>query len=180
MIHKIINKQPAAKDCFICGTENDASVKAEFYNLDDGRVICRFKAKDIHGGHPGILHGGVICSILDETAGRAMSVLSPGTTGALTMQLDTSFKAVVPTNLDLMAVGWLEEVREKVYISRSEIFLPDGTVAAYCRGVYYRLKDPSKNDHYHKVYPQVQDRFEIDVPDTEGPWVTEMPEELKK
>ena len=72
------------------------------------------------------------------------------------------------------------EIREKVYISRSEIFLPDGTVAAYCRGVYYRLKDPSKNDHYHKVYPQVQDRFEIDVPDTEGPWVTEMPEELKK
>ena len=66
-----------------------------------------------------------------------------------------------------MAVGWLEEVREKVYISRSEIFLPDGTVAAYCRGVYYRLKDPSKNDHYHKVYPQEQDRFEDPGPEKE-------------
>ena len=176
MNHKIVFKQPLARDCFICGTENDASLKAEFYNLDDGRVVSLFEAKDIHGGHPGILHGGVICSILDETAGRAMSVLSPGVTGALTVQLDTTFKAVIPTKTQLMAVGWIEEVREKVYIARSQIFLPDGIVAATARGVYYRLKDPSKNDHYHKVYPQELDRSEIDVPDTEGPWVTEMPD----
>ena len=176
MIHKIVFKQPLAKDCFICGTENDAGPKARFYNLDDGRVVCLFTAKDIHGGHPGILHGGIICSILDETAGRAMSVLSPNTTGALTIELKTEFKAVVPTNVELKAVGWVEEVREKVYISRSVIYLPDETCAASARGVYYRLKDPSKNDHYHKVFPQEPDLSEIDVPDTDGTWMTEMPE----
>ena len=88
MNHKIIARQGAAKECFICGTENEGGLHAAFYELDNKKVVCVFTAKDIHGGHPGILHGGVICSILDETAGRAMTVLAPENTGALTVQLE--------------------------------------------------------------------------------------------
>ncbi len=168
MNHKIIARQGAAKECFICGTENEGGLHAAFYELDNKKVVCVFTAKDIHGGHPGILHGGVICSILDETAGRAMTVLAPENTGALTVQLDTTFKEMVPTNVELTAAGWVEEIREKVYIARSEIYLQDGTVAASARGVYYRLKGRTTDDPYHKVYPQELDRFEIDIPEEAG------------
>ena len=167
MIHKVISKQANSKDCFICGKENQSGLQADFYELDNQKIACVFTAKTVHEGHPGILHGGIICSILDETAGRAMSVVSPDTT-AYTIELNTKYLIPVPSNTKLTAVGWLDEVREKVYIATAEIYLPDGRTAARGKGVYYIIKDPTEvngNDSYHKVYPSEQDIFELDIPE---------------
>lgn len=168
MIHKILSKQDNAKDCFICGTENKSGLQANFYELDNKKIACVFNAKSIHEGHPGILHGGIICSILDETAGRAMAAVESDIS-AFTIELKTNYFSPVPSNTELTAVGWVEEIREKVYISVAEIYLPDGRTAARGRGVYYIVKNDTKkiNAEYHKVFPSELDRFELDIPEPE-------------
>lgn len=170
MLHKVISKQANSKDCFICGKENESGLQADFYEIDNKKIVCVFNAKTVHEGHPGILHGGIICSILDETAGRAMSVIDPEIS-AYTMELNTKYLIPVPSNTKLTAAGWLDEIREKVYIATAEIYLPDGRTAARGRGVYYIIKEEKKvngDDYYHKVYPSDQDLFEIDIPDGEN------------
>jgi len=167
MKYKVVSKQPSATDCFICGKNNPSGVHADFYDLECEKIACVFTARSIHEGHPGILHGGIICSILDETAGRSMTVVRPEI-GAFTVQLDTTYKKPVPSNTRLVALGWVEEVREKVYISKAQIYLEDGSVAAEAKGVYYIIKDiPEGSSGYHQVFPCEQDLFEIDIPDHE-------------
>lgn len=167
MKYKVISKQSASKECFICGTENNSGLQADFYEIEGKRVACVFTAKSIHEGHPGILHGGVICSILDETAGRSMSVYD-NTLSAYTIELTTNYMIPIPTNVELAAAAWVEEIREKVYIARAEIYLTDGSTAASARGVYYKLHDIQQTeDAYHKVFPVEMDRFEIELPERE-------------
>lgn len=166
MLHKVISKQANSKDCFICGENNKSGLQADFYEIDDKRIVCVFNAKTIHEGHPGILHGGIICSILDETAGRTMSVIDPEIS-AYTIELNTKYMIPVPSNTRLIAVARLDEVKEKVYISSADIYLPDGRIAASSRGVYYILRNLSDENgapSFHKVYPAEQDLFEIDIP----------------
>ncbi|MDO4481798.1 MAG: PaaI family thioesterase [Bacillota bacterium] len=170
MLHKVISKQANSKDCFVCGSENESGLQVSFYEIDNRKIVCVFNAKTAHEGHPGILHGGIICSILDETAGRAMSVIDPEMS-AYTIELNTQYLIPVPSNTQLTAAGWLDEVREKVYIAIAEIYLPDGRTAARGRGVYYIInkdKIADSDDCYHKVYPVEQDLFEIDIPDSEN------------
>jgi acyl-coenzyme A thioesterase PaaI-like protein len=55
--------------CFVCGTENPHGLGAVFY--DDGqKVWTELQTADHHQSWPGVLHGGIISSILDETIAR--------------------------------------------------------------------------------------------------------------
>ena len=97
-----------------------------------------------------------------------MSVVD-ASVSAYTIELNTKYMIPVPSNTKLTAAGWLDEVREKVYIATAEIYLPDGRTAAQGRGVYYIIKDKKEDndDSYHKVYPAEQDLFELELPDQE-------------
>ncbi len=167
MKYKVRQKDPISKECFVCGTENVAGLEAVFYTLEDERVVSLFTAKSCHEGHPGIMHGGVIGAILDETGGRAYCALVPDST-AYTIELNIKYSHTVPTNTPLIVVAKVSEVREHVFISKAELILPDGTVAATSNGVYYILQNPAaftNSGSFHTVHPEVTDREWIDIPE---------------
>jgi acyl-coenzyme A thioesterase PaaI-like protein len=62
----IMEKQPNSRMCFVCGIDNPIGLKLRFYTDDEGRCIARFRPKPEHQGFPGQLHGGLICTLLDE------------------------------------------------------------------------------------------------------------------
>lgn len=167
MKYKVLRKEPKSTECFVCGTENKAGLECTFYLLEDGREVCLFSAKTCHEGHPGIMHGGVICAVLDETGGRAYATRTPGSS-AYTLELKTNYYHTIPTNTPLICVGSVDEIKEKVYFATAKVILPDGTVAAQSKGVYYILKNQNAEDGgtaYHTVYPEELDLFEIDIPE---------------
>jgi len=62
-------RQPASALCFVCGTENPHGLRVVYY--DDGeRVWTELTPAEHHQGWPGVLHGGIISTILDETIAR--------------------------------------------------------------------------------------------------------------
>ena len=62
-------RQPSSALCFVCGTENPHGLRVVFY--DDGvKVWTDLTAGDHHQSWPGVLHGGIISTILDETIAR--------------------------------------------------------------------------------------------------------------
>lgn len=64
------SKQPRYEACFVCGVDNPAGLKLTFWQ-DDDRVWTEFTPDERHQGYPGVLHGGLLYTILDEVTGRA-------------------------------------------------------------------------------------------------------------
>lgn len=52
--------------CFVCGQANERGMKLKLHRTEDGQIVTRFEAEGVYQGWPGILHGGVISSVLDE------------------------------------------------------------------------------------------------------------------
>ena len=61
-------RQPGSASCFVCGTDNPHGLGAVFY--DDGEKVWTELTPALHHqGWPGVLHGGIISAVLDETIG---------------------------------------------------------------------------------------------------------------
>jgi len=119
--------------CFICGRENPIGLKMQFQeDAEAEQVRAVLTIRDEFQGYPGVVHGGIIAAVLDETAGRA--VLLHGTHDDLmaTLRLTIRYRAPTPTGVPLTAVGWLERRGGMGARVAGEIRLPDGTVTASC------------------------------------------------
>ena len=69
---KVVSKQKNAKMCFVCGIDNPYSLKAHFYNMEDGSVMTKLKFKECHQSFPQRVHGGLITTILDELSKNSL------------------------------------------------------------------------------------------------------------
>ena len=69
---KVVEKQRNSSMCFVCGMDNKDGIQAQFYSMEDKSVISLFSFKEKHQSFPGIVHGGVISSLLDELGLRAI------------------------------------------------------------------------------------------------------------
>jgi uncharacterized protein (TIGR00369 family) len=122
------NKQPGSKNCFVCGRENSAGLKLDFYTPSTGQSRAKFMLPDKYEGYPGIVHGGIIATILDETGGRAyMDSQHPF---MVTAQLNVRYRKPVPIKTTLIAYGEAVERRGRVSKAHSEIRDLDGEVLA--------------------------------------------------
>ena len=72
MDRKVLAAQNVSRMCMVCGAENPWSLKARFYELDNGELLGVFAPLESHQSYPGRLHGGVASALLDETIGRAI------------------------------------------------------------------------------------------------------------
>ena len=61
---------PYTEDCFVCGVGNDHGLKLKFQMMGD-EARTSFIVGPHHVGYKGVLHGGIICALLDETMGWA-------------------------------------------------------------------------------------------------------------
>ena len=140
MKHKIIDKKHNSRDCMVCGINNEFSLGARFYELDNKEMACTFETRECHQSYPGRLHGGAAAAILDETIGRAIDNLEPGA-WAVTVELNVKYKKPIPLNAKLKAVGRITANNRKIFEAEGEIFLEDGTVAATSWGKYLKMND---------------------------------------
>lgn len=122
-------KQPNSKHCFVCGLENPAGLKLEFY--DDGRdqVRCNFQIAEQHQGYPGVAHGGIVAAILDEVVGRVAMIGDPHHF-MMTVKIEVKYRQPVPLLTPLAATGKLIKMRGRLGLAHGELSLPDGTVLA--------------------------------------------------
>ncbi len=78
---------PGYKDCFVCGKENSFGLKITFFK-DKNEVRTEFVPESRHQGFKGIVHGGILFSILDEIMGRTAII----TKGVMTLTVDINIK----------------------------------------------------------------------------------------
>ena len=134
-------KQPSSINCFVCGRENPTGLRLEFFMVAEGQVNSSFSLPRRYEGYPGMVHGGIIAAILDETGGRAF--MSEPDRFYVTAQLDVHYRKPVHTETPLLAVGYAMEEKGRVAKARSEIQNSDGDVLAEADLVLVEV-DPSQ------------------------------------
>lgn len=140
MQHKIVRKQYNSKLCFICGLKNNSGLQASFYEMENGVLVATFVPTLEHQGYPGRLHGGIASAILDETMGRAVMVGCEEEIWGVTVELNLTYKKVIPLGVELRVVARISEQNSRFFHGTGEILLPSGEVAVVGRGKY--LKAP--------------------------------------
>jgi len=98
--------------CFICGVENPIGLKLRIYQTSPGIIETTYTAPEHFQGYPGILHGGIVASILDEISGRALmgDPLSPRF--MYTGKLQVRYRKNVPIGKPLRIIG--KAIKSKV------------------------------------------------------------------
>jgi len=138
ILHSMI-RQPTSRTCFVCGRENHLGLKMVWYNnLLSKRVEATVSIPEQYNGYPGIVHGGIVAAILDETAGRAVMLDGDFDNLFVTLRLNITYRKPTPTDTHLKAVGWVEHHGSKGMKVAAELLLADGTMTAECRAVVVR------------------------------------------
>ncbi|MBI5878411.1 MAG: PaaI family thioesterase [Chloroflexi bacterium] len=146
-----VRKQPNSQMCFICGMDNPIGLKAFFYEQSDGSVRVNFTPRPEHQGYPGVLHGGIITALLDETLGRA-SMTQGREQWMMTAKLELRFLKPVPIGKPLTVIGRVEKLSRVGMTGRGEIRLDDGSVAVEASGLFVTLP-PAQKDDLERLLP---------------------------
>lgn len=70
-IHESLKWRAGDSTCFGCSAENPRGLQLDFFRVGEREVECRLTPPDELNGAPGIVHGGVQTTILDEAMGYA-------------------------------------------------------------------------------------------------------------
>lgn len=122
------HKQPNAKHCFVCGTDNSNGLQMNFYDDNHETVSSTITVDDRFQGYPGIVHGGILATMLDEAVGR-VAMIGDHHHFMMTVKLTAQYRHPVPLNTELKVEGKIIKLRGRLGKARGEIILPDGTVA---------------------------------------------------
>lgn len=155
----MMEKQPGSRACFVCGRENPFGLKLEFFTVAPGEVEAATIVSSNYEGYPGVVHGGIIASMLDEVTGRAVMDGSPsGFT--VTSQLSIRYRKPVPVGQPLKLFGHSGPRKGRISKATGEIVAEDGSVLAQAEAVMVdilesKIAELDMEPLGWKVYPDV-------------------------
>jgi uncharacterized protein (TIGR00369 family) len=122
--------------CFGCDPTNSHGLKIKIFADDEtGEVFTRIKTEDHFSGFPGILHGGIQCTLIDEIAFWAMfdRVQKIGFTANIQMD----FLKTVNTSSLLEVRGRIDNIKGHNLSVEANILNEDNEVCTRGRVIYY-------------------------------------------
>ncbi|MCZ2525504.1 MULTISPECIES: PaaI family thioesterase [Streptomyces] len=127
------------ENCFGCGGNQPHGLHLSARADEGVAVTAEFTVRPEHQGAPGLAHGGLLASALDETFG-ALSWLFRAIT--VTGRLETDYLLPVPVGTVLHLSARCEAVHGRKYYSVAEGRLdgPDGPVALRARALFIEVK----------------------------------------
>jgi len=121
--------------CFVCGEENPIGLKLKFAWEGD-RYRTEFIPGVEHQSYTGLMHGGLISTILDEVMGKLLFSRGINT---VTARLEVRFQR--PVAIGEKVVFWSEVVADKGKLieTRAQAETADGTSLAQAKAVFMRV-----------------------------------------
>jgi uncharacterized protein (TIGR00369 family) len=128
--------------CFVCGRQNPVGLHLQFYeDLENQRIVVPISIPEQYQGYPGIAHGGILATILDETSGRAIMMGEEDAPFWVTAKLELRYRKPTPTETPLTIVGWVVKQRRRSAEVAGEVRLADGTVTVEASAVVVRPRE---------------------------------------
>lgn len=123
-----MQKQPNSQHCFVCGVSNPIGLQIRFYSMGECEVEARVVFTEFYQGYPGITHGGMVATVLDETMGRAILAIDPQRL-MVTANMEIRYRQSVPLHTEILFRGTVTKDRRRIAQATGQAILPDSTVA---------------------------------------------------
>jgi acyl-coenzyme A thioesterase PaaI-like protein len=130
-------------NCFACGQLNEIGLHLKL-NLEAGRCWTELEMPRRFEGWEGIIHGGILCTILDEV--MAWALVAEDSWG-VTARMSIEFRKAVTVGQAIRAEGWITESRRRVHGTAGRIL--DGTTGvelAAAQATYVAATDAKKRE----------------------------------
>ncbi len=129
---------PHTLSCFVCGEANPAGLQLRFNT--DGRVArARFTPQAAHVGFKGVVHGGIIATVLDEVMVWACAVQT--CKFAVCAELTVRYLKPLTPGQELLLTGRLTANRKgRLFEAQATAQTVDGTTIAEACGKYLPIK----------------------------------------
>jgi len=127
-------------NCFVCGKKNPNGLKLHF-EIDPERKTLKttFISPPAFQGWDGLVHGGIIATLLDEAMAKLSYELGYD---AVTASLEIKFKKPAPILEPLEVYGEIVEIRKRWLRAKATLKTKDGTLLAEGRATLMRTSSP--------------------------------------
>lgn len=115
-------------NCFVCGENNPGGLHLNF-EIDKEKQTLKttFTASTTFQGWDGIVHGGIISTLLDEAMSKLSFELGYN---AVMASLEVRFKKPAPILESLHVYGEITEVSKRLVKAKARVVKQDGTILA--------------------------------------------------
>jgi len=122
--------------CFACGEDNPIGLKLTF-SQDGESYVSTFVADRVYQGYEGIIHGGILATLLDEIMARYIWERHGP---AATAKLCVTYRRPAPVGQSIELRGWITAERRggRVFETSATAKMPDGTLLAEATGLIVR------------------------------------------
>jgi uncharacterized protein (TIGR00369 family) len=123
--------------CFCCGKDNPQGMKLEIHTGEDGEVFTLYTPPAVFQGYQGVIHGGILSTLLDEIMAHA--VLRQGTGSAATARMEVVFRRPARTGVQLRVTGRVDDVNGRRINTSGAIVDADGQRVAEAKALFLKI-----------------------------------------
>ena len=123
--------------CFVCGPSHPRGLRIRYVRAADGSVAARWTPDRTWQGFPGMIHGGIVSTILDEAMSKAVAA---SRCQALTAELKVRFRRPVPQDCELQIRGWVLDRRKRRIRTEAVVTGSGGEELAHAWGVFLTVE----------------------------------------
>jgi len=131
---RMLNDSSGYQACFGCGARNTSGLQLVFTTEGDS-IVAEFTPDERFQGFPGVLHGGVLATMLDEALSRAAVFAGQW---MMTARLEVRYRRAAPLGQALQIVAQPTRVRARLVSASGMVRLASdpGVVYAEAEGVF--------------------------------------------
>jgi uncharacterized protein (TIGR00369 family) len=130
-------------NCFACGELNEIGLHLKL-NLEPGRCWTELEMPRRFEGWEGIVHGGILCTILDEV--MAWALVAQDNWG-VTARMSIEFRKPVTVGQAVRAEGWITQDRRRIHVTAGRIVdATTGAELAVAQATYVAASDARKRE----------------------------------
>ena len=122
--------------CFVCGQDNPRGLRLLFQDDREGEVSATWTPDSAWEGFRGIVHGGVVSTVLDEAMSKAVA---GNGFEALTAELRVRLRRPVASGSTFTIRGWVVRRRKQIIEAEAAITGPDGAEHAHAWARFFAL-----------------------------------------
>ncbi len=139
---------PYYPHCFICGTENPRGLKCRF-TVEGDTVTSSIATEPWMAGYEGVVHGGIIGSLLDEALVWA-AYAKTGRFG-VTAEIQIRFLRPLPIGVKCTVEGRMKEDRGRIWTAESRIFEDADRIIAKAGGKIMPLSGEKEEEFRARI-----------------------------
>ena len=108
----------AYRGCYVCGPENEAGLRLPFRRDESGGSRAEYVARPEHAGWPGIIHGGLLFTLMDEAVAWACTYAG---SRCVTAKAEARFRVPAQIGVPLVITGRVTHTTSRALRARAEV-----------------------------------------------------------